>query len=93
VACICTKRSTFSLDSFLNPQRHCLQCLFAYRDGTTDITRTVHFGTPPDRVKDCYTRVLKGQLAVVMAVWPTNTVGHRLDTLARQALWEVGLEV
>ncbi|XP_078711726.1 xaa-Pro aminopeptidase 1 isoform X2 [Lampetra fluviatilis] len=63
-----------------------------YRDGTTDVTRTVHFGTPSAYEKECFTRVLKGYIAVNTAVFPIGTKGHLLDTLARMALWQVGLE-
>jgi Xaa-Pro aminopeptidase len=65
-----------------------------YLDGTTDTTRTVHYGTPTAREKECYTRVLKGNLDVQMAVWPTRTrlTGSDLDILARKPLWEVGLD-
>ena len=41
-----------------------------YKDGTTDITRTVHFGTPTEHEKECFTRVLKGQIALASAVFP-----------------------
>ena len=63
-----------------------------YRDGTTDVTRTLHFGTPSDFQKDCFTRVLKGNIALVSAVFPNKVVGNTLDTLARKALWDVGLD-
>ncbi len=63
-----------------------------YKDGTTDVTRTLHFGTPTQHQKDCFTRVLKGQIRVRLAVFPTGVAGHRLDTLARTALWESGLD-
>jgi len=63
-----------------------------FRDGTTDITRTLHFGTPTEAEKEAYTRVLKGQINLVTAHFPYKTVGHRLDSFARQALWDVGLE-
>ncbi|XP_076316903.1 xaa-Pro aminopeptidase 1-like isoform X2 [Tachypleus tridentatus] len=63
-----------------------------YRDGTTDITRTWHFGSPSQYEKECFTRVLKGHIALSSAVFPNRTKGQMLDTLARKALWEVGLD-
>lgn len=63
-----------------------------YLDGTTDITRTVAIGTPTQEQRDCYTRVLKGHIALATAVFPKGTTGTQLDTLARQPLWEVGLD-
>eukprot|EP00906_Rhabdomonas_costata_P036251 RCo050894 len=62
-----------------------------YRDGTTDITRTVHFGTPTEKEVECFTRVLKGHIALSTAIFPNTTVGFQLDTFARQHLWEQGL--
>ncbi|XP_075071823.1 xaa-Pro aminopeptidase 1 isoform X2 [Mixophyes fleayi] len=63
-----------------------------YKDGTTDVTRTVHFGTPTDYEKECFTYVLKGHIAVCSAVFPNGTKGHLLDSFARSALWESGLD-
>lgn len=63
-----------------------------YLDGTTDITRTVHFGTPTHHERECYTRVLKGQLQLASAVFPEKIRGNCLDTLARKFLWDVGLD-
>ncbi|MCL7032820.1 hypothetical protein MKW94_000046 [Papaver nudicaule] len=63
-----------------------------YIDGTTDITRTVHFGDPTSRQKECFTRVLQGHIAVDQAVFPENTPGFVLDAFARSALWKVGLD-
>ena len=63
-----------------------------YMDGTTDTTRTVHFGEPTERMKQVYTLVLKGQIALTRAVFPEGTVGSRLDTLARFPLWSAGLD-
>jgi len=61
-------------------------------DGTTDVTRTMHFGTPSDREKKCFTFVLKGHIAVASAVFPEGTSGGKLDVLARAALWQHGLD-
>jgi len=63
-----------------------------YRDGTTDITRTVAIGTPSAEMRDRFTRVLKGHIALAMARFPAGTTGSQLDTLARYALWQVGLD-
>lgn len=63
-----------------------------YLDGTTDVTRTVHFGTPSAWEKECFTRVLKGNLALERAVFPFGTSGLQLDVLARLPLWSAGLD-
>jgi len=63
-----------------------------YLDGTTDITRTVAIGMPSLEQRECYTRVLKGHIALATATFPKGTTGTQLDTLARQPLWEVGLD-
>ena len=63
-----------------------------YRDGTTDITRTVAVGTPTPEMKDRFTRVLKGHIALAMARFPAGTTGSQLDALARYSLWQAGLD-
>lgn len=63
-----------------------------YLDGTTDVTRTLHFGTPSDYEKECFTRVLKGQLHLATMVFPTKIKGNYLDSFTRQYLWKVGLD-
>ncbi|KAL6964795.1 Aminopeptidase P2 [Sarracenia purpurea var. burkii] len=63
-----------------------------YIDGTTDITRTVHFGEPSARQKECFTRVLQGHIALDQAVFPENTPGFVLDAFARSFLWKIGLD-
>ena len=65
-----------------------------YLDGTTDVTRTVWVGPgePSAEMKDRFTRVLKGHIALARAVFPKGTRGTQLDTLARQFLWSVGLD-
>ncbi|KPA74818.1 aminopeptidase P1 putativemetallo-peptidase Clan MG Family M24 [Leptomonas pyrrhocoris] len=63
-----------------------------YWDGTTDVTRTISFAPPSAEVRESYTLVLKGHIAVNSAVFPKGTNGARLDTLARTALWNVGLD-
>jgi Xaa-Pro aminopeptidase len=63
-----------------------------YEDGTTDITRTVAVGKPSDEMRDRFTRVLKGHIAIATAVFPEGTSGAQLDPLARTALWQAGLD-
>ncbi|XP_020212955.1 aminopeptidase P2 [Cajanus cajan] len=63
-----------------------------YVDGTTDITRTVHFGKPTTREKECFTRVLQGHIALDQSVFPENAPGFVLDAFARSFLWKVGLD-
>ena len=63
-----------------------------YKDGTTDVTRTMAVGTPTPEMRDRFTRVLKGHIAVARAVFPKGTRGGQLDVLARLPLWEVGLD-
>jgi len=63
-----------------------------YEDGTTDITRTVVIGAPTDEMRDRFTRVLKGHIAIATAVFPEGTSGAQLDPLARTALWQAGLD-
>lgn len=62
-----------------------------YFDGTTDVTRTLHFGTPSQHEKECFTRVLKGNIQLASATFPQGTRGHVLDVLARKPLWDCGL--
>jgi Xaa-Pro aminopeptidase len=63
-----------------------------YPDGTTDVTRTVAIGTPTAEMRDRFTRVLKGHVAIARALFPEGTRGSQLDTLARQYLWRAGLD-
>lgn len=65
-----------------------------YADGTTDITRTVWIGPgePGAEVRDRFTRVLKGHIALALAVFPKGTLGSQLDSFARQHLWQAGLD-
>jgi Xaa-Pro aminopeptidase len=63
-----------------------------YEDGTTDITRTIVVGIPSEEMRDRFTRVLKGHIAIATAVFPENTSGAQLDPLARTALWQAGLD-
>ncbi|KAJ9612596.1 hypothetical protein H2200_004193 [Cladophialophora chaetospira] len=63
-----------------------------YFDGTTDTTRTLHFGTPSDMEVKAYTLVLKGVIALDRAVFPKGTTGFAIDAFARQHLWREGLD-
>jgi Xaa-Pro aminopeptidase len=63
-----------------------------YEDGTTDITRTVVIGEPSAEMRDHFTRVLKGHIALATAVFPKGTRGSQLDSFARRPLWDAGLD-
>ncbi|MEY9179034.1 Xaa-Pro aminopeptidase [Bradyrhizobium sp. USDA 326] len=63
-----------------------------YEDGTTDVTRTMAVGEPTDEMRDRFTRVLRGHIAIARAVFPDGTTGAQLDTMARQYLWAAGLD-
>jgi len=63
-----------------------------YKDGTTDVTRTLHFGTPSESQKRAFTRVLQGHVALDSAIFPEGTTGPKLDILARTPLWQDGLD-
>jgi Xaa-Pro aminopeptidase len=63
-----------------------------YEDGTTDITRTLAVGRPTALMRDRFTRVLKGHIAVARAAFPSGTNGAQIDALARAALWRAGLD-
>jgi Xaa-Pro aminopeptidase len=63
-----------------------------YRDGTTDITRTVAVGEPTAEMRDRFTRVLKGHIAIATALFPKGTRGQQIDAFARRPLWEAGLD-
>ena len=65
-----------------------------YLDGTTDVTRTMWVGpgAPTAEMKDRFTRVLKGHIALACAVFPEGTRGAQLDTMARASLWQAGLD-
>jgi Xaa-Pro aminopeptidase len=63
-----------------------------YRDGTTDVTRTIAIGAPTETMKRHFTLVLKGHIALAMAQFPVGTRGGQIDALARQFLWAEGLD-
>src|SRR5712671_471153 len=63
-----------------------------YLDGTTDVTRTIAVGEPSAEMRDRFTRVLKGHIALALARFPKGTTGTQLDGFARRALWQKGLD-
>src|SRR6195952_1918070 len=63
-----------------------------YEDGTTDVTRTIAIGEPSAEMRDRFTRVLRGHLAIARAIFPDGTTGAQIDTLARQFLWQAGID-
>ncbi|KAF2219766.1 peptidase M24 [Elsinoe ampelina] len=63
-----------------------------YLDGTTDTTRTLHFGEPTPMERKAFTLVLKGHIALDLIIFPKGTSGFALDTTARQYLWQQGLD-
>lgn len=63
-----------------------------YEDGTTDITRTVAVGTPTGEMRNRFTLVLKGHIAIARAVFPSGSTGAQIDSFARQHLWRHGLD-
>ena len=63
-----------------------------FLDGTTDTTRTMHFGEPTEMERKAYTLVLKGNIALEQIKFPKGVSGFALDSLARQYLWAQGLD-
>ncbi len=63
-----------------------------YEDGTTDVTRTIAIGEPTAEMRDRFTRVLRGHIAIARAVFPDGTSGAQIDSFARQFLWQAGLD-
>jgi Xaa-Pro aminopeptidase len=63
-----------------------------YEDGTTDVTRTIAIGVPTAEMCDRFTRVLRGHIAIARALFPDGTTGAQIDTLARQFLWQAGVD-
>ena len=63
-----------------------------YLDGTTDVTRTVAIGQPSAEMRERFTLVLKGHIALARVRFPAGTTGSALDVLARAPLWEQGLD-
>ena len=64
-----------------------------YLDGTTDVTRTLYFGTcASQREREAYTLVLQGHINLALATFPKGTSGYKLDAIARLPLWNAGLD-
>lgn len=63
-----------------------------YGDGTTDVTRVMPVGEASHEMKDRFTRVLKGHIAIATAIFPDGTTGAQIDGFARRPLWEAGLD-
>ncbi|KAJ2913801.1 hypothetical protein MD484_g6610, partial [Candolleomyces efflorescens] len=63
-----------------------------FLDGTTDVTRTWHFGTPKPEEIRAFTRVLQGHISIDTAIFPVGTTGFVIDAFARRALWQDGLD-
>ena len=64
----------------------------ALEDGTTDVTRTFHFGHPSSRQKEVYTRVLMGAIDLASLVFPDTVDDAHIDVIARQHLYSAGLD-
>ncbi|MET0372683.1 MAG: M24B family metallopeptidase, partial [Rhizorhabdus sp.] len=63
-----------------------------YADGTTDVTRVMPIGAPSDEMRDRFTRVLQGHIAIATAIFPDGTCGAQIDGFARRPLWAAGLD-
>lgn len=63
-----------------------------YREGTTDVTRTIAIGTVSEDEKRYYTIALRGHLALGAAKFMHGVCGQNLDVLAREPLWEAGID-
>lgn len=63
-----------------------------YPGGTTDVTRTLTFGTMAPQIVAAYTAVVQGFIALAGARFPVTACGHHLDALARRPLWDLGLD-
>lgn len=58
-----------------------------YLDGTTDITRTIAIGTPPQEARAAFTRVLMGMIAMSRLIWPKGLAGRDIEAIGRAPLW------
>ena len=88
-------RANAESENFLTPESACmlLDSGGQFTMGTTDVTRTWHFGPKPrDDVKEAYTRVLKGNIGLDTLVFPEDTPGAVIDSFARRSLWEAGMD-
>ena len=87
-----TADSMFMLDAGANYKSDASKIPLTVRDGTTDFTRTVHYGLPTDLEKEIYTRLLKGILAIEATSFPEGTTGYQIDSIIRQHLWAGGFD-
>jgi Xaa-Pro aminopeptidase len=86
-------RATHETEKRLEPgSLYLLDSGAQYLDGTTDVTRTIAIGEPTQEMRDRFTRVLKGHIALALARFPKGTTGTQLDAFARRALWQEGLD-
>jgi len=85
-------RVTRSTNAKLTPGLYLVDSGAQYEDGTTDVTRTVVIGQASPEMRDRFTRVLKGMIAIAAAVFPKGVSGAQLDAFARRALWDVGAD-
>jgi Xaa-Pro aminopeptidase len=83
-------RVTLSSNSRINRGIFLIDSGGQYEDGTTDVTRTIGVGRQSRLMRDRFTRVLKGHIAIARAVFPKGTNGAQIDALARLPLWEIG---
>ena len=79
-------------DAEIGPGLYLIDSGGQYADGTTDITRTVAIGEPSAEMRDRFTRVLQGHIAIATSVFPEGTSGGQIDSFARRPLWEAGLD-
>lgn len=63
-----------------------------YLRGTTDITRTLHFGQPTEEEKRDYTLVLKSQISLANTIFLEGTKGSQLDAIARRPIWQYHMD-
>lgn len=85
-------RVTRATNRPLTPGFYLIDSGAQYEDGTTDITRTVVVGEASAEMRDRFTRVLQGHVAIATAVFPKGVSGAQIDAFARRPLWEAGLE-
>jgi Xaa-Pro aminopeptidase len=85
-------RVTTALNRTITPGIFLVDSGAQYQDGTTDITRTIAIGPPSNEMRDRFTRVLKGHIAIATAVFPKGVSGARIDAFARRPLWEAGFD-
>ncbi|GLK79953.1 aminopeptidase P family protein [Methylopila turkensis] len=85
-------RVTRASNARLTPGFYLIDSGAQYEDGTTDVTRTVVIGSATEEMKDRFTRVLKGHVAISTAVFPKGVSGAQIDAFARRPLWEAGLD-